>query len=91
MTCNCMRSSCGLRKNPPKIDVYDAENMWLPNAYANGVKGSEFQKGFKIADITHQKQMVQPQYTNRLEAAQAYIADMLGGAISKGIEVLEGI
>lgn len=90
MTCYCGRPNCGLLSHPPKIDAVDAEKMWLPNAYGNAVKGGAFQTNlFADADLPHQKQMVQPEYSTRLAAAQAYIEDMIGGAVPRGVQILE--
>lgn len=91
LTCHCGREKCGLLLDPPKIDVMDADNLFLPNAYGNAVIGCDFQQWRSTTSAEQQKVSVEAEYKTRLEAARAYIKDMTDGLPPKGIGILEGI
>lgn len=83
LVCACGRDTCGLMKRPPRLDAADAEKPWMPAAWSNSVKGSEFQKHrFRVS--------VPPEFGSLLEAAQSYVDAIVGGEVPRGVEFVDG-
>jgi len=77
MTCLCGRPNCGLKLNPPQVDKTDSIYLWLPAGYLNYTLGSDF--------LMHQgkKAEHEHEFKTRLEAAQAYLSDMLTTQVNR--------
>ena len=75
LTCLCGRPTCGLKHNPPQVDETDSTYLWLPAGYLNYTLGSDY--------LMHQGKKAEHEFKTRLEAARAYLSDMLTTQVNR--------
>jgi len=72
LECRCLRDTCGLLKEPVKIDAEDADKMWLPVRYINFIEEASY-LDMEVAKTRELK----AEFPARLDAARKYIKDLM--------------